>query len=52
MTTHERIKLANPDFESKTEYGDATKKVIETTVGRVIFSEIWPPEMEASRTKS
>jgi DNA-directed RNA polymerase subunit beta' len=43
--THERIRLANPDFGTKTEYGDSEKKVIETTVGRVIFSEIWPPEM-------
>ncbi|HZQ45423.1 MAG TPA: DNA-directed RNA polymerase subunit beta'', partial [Verrucomicrobiae bacterium] len=33
------------DFGVKTEYGDADKKVIETTVGRVIFSEIWPDEM-------
>ncbi len=46
VTTHERIKLANPDFgKPKTEYGDSEKKVIETTVGRVIFSEIWPEEM-------
>src|SRR4051794_7190966 len=45
VKTHERIRLANPDFGQKTEYGDATKKVIETTVGRVLFSEIWPPEM-------
>src|SRR5579872_2853368 len=45
VTTHERIRLANPDFGVKTEYGDADKKVIETTVGRVIFSEIWPDEM-------
>jgi DNA-directed RNA polymerase subunit beta' len=44
-TTHERIRLANPDFGKKTEYGNADKKVIETTVGRVLFSEIWPPEM-------
>ncbi len=43
--THERIRLANPDLGRKTEYGDANRKVIETTVGRVIFSEIWPPEM-------
>src|SRR5579872_6204426 len=43
--THEKIRLANPDYGTKTEYGDADKKVIETTVGRVIFSEIWPPEM-------
>ena len=44
-TTHERIRLANPDFGRKSEYGNAEKKVIETTVGRVLFSEIWPPEM-------
>src|SRR5712672_2322069 len=45
VTTHERIRLANPDFGKKTEYGDANRKIIETTVGRVTFSEIWPPEM-------
>src|SRR5947209_3862836 len=45
VTTHERIRLANPDYGIKTEFGDATRKIIETTVGRVIFSEIWPPEM-------
>jgi DNA-directed RNA polymerase subunit beta' len=45
VTTHERIRLANPDLGRKSEYGDANKKVIETTVGRVVFSEIWPPEM-------
>src|SRR5256885_234128 len=45
VTTHERIRLANPDYGKKTEFGDSTKKVIETTVGRVLFSEIWPDEM-------
>jgi DNA-directed RNA polymerase subunit beta' len=45
ITTHERIRLANPDFGRKTEFGDPNKKVIETTVGRVLFSEIWPPEL-------
>ena len=45
VKTHERIKMANPDFGKKTEYGDSEKKVIDTTVGRVIFSEIWPDEM-------
>ncbi len=39
------IRLANPDLGKKTEYGDANRKIIETTVGRVTFSEIWPPEM-------
>src|SRR3954470_13952201 len=45
LTTHERIRLANPDFGKKTEFGDTVRKVIDTTVGRVIFSEIWPEEM-------
>src|SRR5439155_23378237 len=45
LTTPERIRLSNPDFGKKTECGDANRKVIETTVGRVIFSEIWPDEM-------
>jgi DNA-directed RNA polymerase subunit beta' len=45
VTTHQRVRLANPDFGHKSEYGNAEKKVIETTVGRVLFSEIWPPEM-------
>ena len=45
LSTHERIRLSNPDFGKKTEFGDANRKVIETTVGRVIFSEIWPDEM-------
>ncbi len=45
VTTHERIRLANPDFGKPSVLGDAKKKIIETTVGRVVFSEIWPPEL-------
>jgi DNA-directed RNA polymerase subunit beta' len=45
VTTHERIRLANPDFGRPSEFGDAKRKVIDTTVGRVFFSEIWPEEM-------
>jgi DNA-directed RNA polymerase subunit beta' len=45
LSTHSRIRIANPDLGTKTEFGDGTKHVIETTVGRVIFSEIWPPEL-------
>ncbi len=43
--THEMIRLANPDRGRKTVFGDAVKSAIETTVGRVIFSEVWPEEM-------
>jgi DNA-directed RNA polymerase subunit beta' len=42
---HTRVRVANPDKGRKTHYGDPVKNVIETTVGRVIFSEIWPEEM-------
>ncbi len=45
VTTHERIRLANPDVGRKTDFGDPNKKIIETTVGRVFFSEIWPEEL-------
>ncbi len=39
---HDRILFRNPDFQRETLYGDAEKSVIETTVGRVFFNEIWP----------
>src|SRR6266581_2648646 len=42
---HEHIRLKNPDYGRQTVYGDAVSKVIETTVGRVLFNEIWPPEL-------
>ncbi|MGV3773684.1 MAG: DNA-directed RNA polymerase subunit beta' [Verrucomicrobiales bacterium] len=45
LRTHDKCRLVNPDFGRKTPYGDSEKKVIETTVGRVIFSEIWPKEL-------
>jgi DNA-directed RNA polymerase subunit beta' len=40
--THERIVLKNPDLGRKSVYGNSEARLIETTVGRVIFSEIWP----------
>src|SRR5579871_6905278 len=45
VTTHERIRMANPDYNKRTHFGNSEQKIIVTTVGRVIFSEIWPPEM-------
>src|SRR5471030_2867492 len=45
MKTHDRIRLSNPDFGKPSVFGNADKKIIDTTVGRVIFSEIWPTEL-------
>jgi hypothetical protein len=39
---HDRIRFRNPDYQRDTYYGDKKKTVIETTVGRVFFNEIWP----------
>ena len=46
LKVHDVVRLANPDLgKDSSPYGDKEKKVIETTVGRVIFSEIWPEEI-------
>ena len=42
---HTRIRLKNPDRGTKTVYGNAELPVLETTVGRVLFNQIWPPEL-------
>ena len=45
VKTHDWILLKNPDFGKVTIFGDKEKKMIETTPGRVIFSQIWPKEI-------
>lgn len=45
LKTHDWIRLANPDYGKQTAFGDPKAKIIITTVGRVIFSEVWPPEL-------
>ena len=42
IATHQSILLRNPDYGTKTVFGEADKKRIETTAGRVLFNTIWP----------
>ncbi len=43
---NQKVLYRNPDYNQKGRtYGDPTKAVIETTPGRVRFSEIWPLEL-------
>ena len=42
---HDWIDYVNPDYGKETIHGDATKKIIRTTPGRVIFNTIWPEKM-------
>ncbi|MDP5080489.1 MAG: DNA-directed RNA polymerase subunit beta' [Opitutales bacterium] len=46
LSVHDHINFINPDFKkAETVYGNTEKKVIHTTVGRVIFNTIWPNEL-------
>jgi DNA-directed RNA polymerase subunit beta' len=42
VKVHDWIRFKNPDHGKSSVYGDDTKRVIETTAGRVVFNEIWP----------
>jgi len=39
---HDWVDIPNPDFGRETVYGNRDKKILRTTVGRVIFNQIWP----------
>ncbi len=42
LRVHDWVDIPNPDFRRETVYGTSEKKVLRTTVGRVIFNQIWP----------
>jgi DNA-directed RNA polymerase subunit beta' len=42
LKMHDWVDIPNPDFHRETVYGHAEKKLVRTTVGRVIFNQIWP----------
>lgn len=45
MPLHSRIRYRNPDMGKKTVFGNAEDKTIVTTVGRILFNELWPEGM-------
>jgi DNA-directed RNA polymerase subunit beta' len=45
LKKHAWIDLANPDHGKETTYGNPDRKVIRTTVGRVMFNTVWPDEI-------
>ena len=42
---HDWVDIPNPDTGKETVYGNTEKRVLRTTVGRVIFNQIWPVEL-------
>jgi DNA-directed RNA polymerase subunit beta' len=45
LQKHDWIQIANPDYGVETVFGNKDKKILLTTVGRVIFNQIWPREL-------
>ncbi len=46
LKKHDWIDLVNPDYGNpQTIFGNSKRKIIRTTVGRIIFNEIWPDEL-------
>src|SRR5579871_921122 len=39
---HDWVEIPNPDFGRDTVYGNKDRKIVRTTVGRVIFNQVWP----------
>jgi DNA-directed RNA polymerase subunit beta' len=42
---HSWIDLKNPDYQRITRYGDPNRRIIRTTVGRVLFHSIFPEQI-------
>ncbi len=42
LSRHDWVDYLNPDFKKETLYGNAERKIIRTTIGRILFNAIWP----------
>ena len=42
LRKHDWVEIPNPDYGRDTVYGNKDRKTIRTTLGRVIFNQIWP----------
>jgi DNA-directed RNA polymerase subunit beta' len=42
---HDWIDLENPDYQKETPFGNPERKIVRTTVGRVMFNTVWPNEI-------
>jgi DNA-directed RNA polymerase subunit beta' len=45
VSRNDWIDIANPDYKRETRYGDASKRILRTTVGRVIFNSVLPRDL-------
>jgi len=45
LAMHDWVDVPNPDLGRETTFGNPDKRVIRTTVGRMIFNQIWPERL-------
>ncbi|NBP25936.1 MAG: hypothetical protein EBU81_15610, partial [Proteobacteria bacterium] len=45
LRMHDWVEIPNPDYGRETIFGDSKRKALRTTVGRVIFNDIWPSDL-------
>jgi DNA-directed RNA polymerase subunit beta' len=45
IKVHDWVDVPNPDFGKDTVFGNKERKTLRTTVGRVIFNQIWPSSL-------
>ena len=45
VRVHDRICYRNPDYQRETRNGDKDNSIITTTVGRVLYNEVWPDSL-------
>lgn len=46
LSVHDWVDVPNPDVgKEESVYGNTEKRILRSTVGRVIFNQIWPPEL-------
>jgi DNA-directed RNA polymerase subunit beta' len=45
LRKHDWVEIPNPDYGRDTVYGNKERRIIRTTVGRVIFNQIWPASL-------
>ncbi|HEU5078099.1 MAG TPA: DNA-directed RNA polymerase subunit beta' [Opitutaceae bacterium] len=45
LKMHDWVEIPNPDFGRETVFGNKDRRALRTTVGRVIFNQIWPSSL-------
>jgi len=45
VSLHDWVRIPNPDHGKQNAFGNEKKKILLTTVGRVMFNEVWPNEV-------